>query len=340
MIGSGGIFTRHTVVEGLLAANYAELVAVCDIGSELEQVVRSECQIKHVDSIDELLRVGVDAVFVVSEDLVRAEHVERAIQAGKHVLCEESPGRNLTQTRQLIALCHKHGVLLGSAFFLRFVSEFQQALELSRDGILGTLRYGRIFYTDSYPTLAMTIARQNPVADIGCHCIDLLEMFFGEASKVHCFSSRKGDDLEVVDSSVVSLYFKDGGMGHVYVSLSHQDDSTNMLLELYGSLGYVTVEVAKREKAKLKLHLYGKSLSEVRKGECASLLDGMNPYQAEIEEFCCAILEKDTPYNSAELGLRSQHLHEACELSVRDGVTVELPFGEALLSFISLFCCF
>ncbi len=74
--------------------------------------------------------------------------------------------------------------------------------------------------------------------------------------------------------------------------------------------------------------------------KCLFLPDGMNPYQAEIEEFCCAILEGDTPYNSAELGLRSQCLLEACQRSVREGITVELPFSETLLSFVGLLCCF
>lgn len=341
MIGSGGIFTRHTVVEGLLAANHAELVAVCDVGRELEQAIRHEHFIRSVGSIDELLRVGIDAVFVASADTVRADHIERAARSGKHVLCEESPGKDLAQTQRIISLCHKNGVLLGSAFFLRFLPEFQRILELARDGVLGTLRYGRIFYTDSHPIRGMSVVRQNPLANIGCHCIDLLEMFFGEACKVHCFSADRSAGADAVESSVVSLYFNNGGMGHVYVSVSPRSDAVGNLFELYGSQGCVTVEVAKNGQAKLILRVYGKSSEEVAcKEEYTLPPDGMNPYQAEIEEFCCAILEGDTPYNSAELGLRSQCLLEACQRSVREGITVELPFSETLLSFVGLLCCF
>ena len=341
MIGSGGVFTRHTVVEGLLAANHAELVAVCDVGNELERAVRSEHFIRSVGSIDELLRVGIDAVLVASEDSVRAEHVERAVRSGKHVLCEESPGHDPAQTRRIIGLCHKNGVLLGSAFFLRFLPEFQRILDLARDGVLGTLRYGRILYVDSHPVPGVSMARQNPLANIGCHCIDLLEMFFGEACKVHCFSTGRSLESDSVESSVVSLSFNNGGMGHVYVSVSPQKDAMDNFFELYGSQGYVTVEMAKNGKAKLILRLYGKSAEEVIcKEEYTLSPDEMNPYQAEIEEFCCAILAGDTPYNSAELGLRSQCLLEACQRSVREGIAVNLPFGETLLSFVGLLCCF
>lgn len=342
MIGAGGVFTRSTVVEGLLAANHAELVALCDVDRELERTVRMRREeVRRVATIGELLRAGIDAVFVASDVVSRADHILSAAAAGKHILCEEAPGADVGQTCRVIEICRERGVLLGSAFFLRFLPESQRVLGLIRDRVLGKLMYGRMLFSGR-GNLSGNAAehRTSPLTHVGGHCIDLLEMFFGEARMLHCFAGETEGKSGPEGSTVVSLYFENGVMAHIYVSLSGENSMSGNVFELYGSQGRVAVEVNGEGKVRTSLRLNDRPAEEViREPRYRVLPDGMSPYRAEIEEFCCAILEGDTPYNSAELGLRNQYLIEACLRSMREGITVNLSWSETILACLGLICC-
>lgn len=340
MIGAGGVFTRRTVMEGLLAASHAELVAVYGVERELEQTVCTQSGVRCARTFDELLRAGIDAVFVASGVADRFDYIVRAAEARKHVLCEESPGGNVEQSRRIMAICREHGVLLGSTFFLRFLPEFQRVLGLVRDDVLGRLMYGRMIFSGSGNAEEGMCVAENSLVAVGSHCIDLLEMFFGETRMLHCFTGESAGPNGSDGCTVVSLCFGNGGMAHIYASLPKAKCISVNVFELYGSQGRVAVETDAGGKVRMTFMRDGKPAGEIiRKPEYRVLPDGMNPYLAEIEEFCCAILEGDTPYNSAELGLRNQYLLDACRRSMREGITVNLPCGEALVAFFGLVCC-
>ena len=52
--------------------------------------------------------------------------------------------------------------------------------------------------------------------------------------------------------------------------------------------------------------------------------DPVNTYEAEIEEFSLALLEKREPLNNVSIGIHSQKVLEACYESARTGKVVEL----------------
>ncbi|MDH7503739.1 MAG: Gfo/Idh/MocA family oxidoreductase [Verrucomicrobiota bacterium] len=53
------------------------------------------------------------------------------------------------------------------------------------------------------------------VMDMGGHCIDLLEMFFGPVSAVSCFTNRTVHNYPSEDSAVALLKFANGALGVV-----------------------------------------------------------------------------------------------------------------------------
>jgi predicted dehydrogenase len=53
----------------------------------------------------------------------------------------------------------------------------------------------------------------------------------------------------------------------------------------------------------------------------------VNTYQAEIEDFCLAILDKRKPLNDELIGFHSQRLIDACYQSAKSGKSIEIVDG-------------
>ena len=210
VIGSGGIARRRTIPEGIVAAANAELSVVFDINKDVNDEVAKQFEAKAVDSLDEILSSAIDAVYIASPADQHCEQTLAAVKAGKHVLCEKPLGMNVQETEQMIDACEQNDVRFGTAFMMRFQTQHQEALRLIQDGRLGKLTHGRAQLSCWYPPIEGSW-RQEPalggggaLIDMGGHCIDLLEMFFGKAEKVACFIGNIVHDYKSEDAAVAT----------------------------------------------------------------------------------------------------------------------------------------
>ena len=152
--------------------------------------------------------------------------------------------------------------------------------------------------------------------DMGGHCIDLLEMFFGRVQTVSCFTNRTVHRYPSEDSAVASLRFAHGALGVVDALFCMTDEASQNRLELYGSLGSILAQgtigqgAAGEMIACLKKDDTGYDAQQARgsKGGAALTPAPQNTYRAEIEEFSQAILDDREPSNNAALGLQSQRV--------------------------------
>ncbi len=193
VIGSGGIARRRTIPEGIAKANNAVLSAVFDTDSKANAEVAKQFNAASAASLDKLLAQDIDAVYVATPAHLHYDHVKACAKAGKHVLCEKPLGMTVAQAEEMIALCNRSGIKLGCAFMMRFVAQHQEVRKLIQQGRLGQPVYARAQLSCWYPPIKGAW-RQDPtmggggsLMDMGGHCIDLLEMFFGTVAKVSCF---------------------------------------------------------------------------------------------------------------------------------------------------------
>ena len=147
--------------------------------------------------------------------------------------------------------------------------------------------------------------------DMGGHCIDLLEMFFGAVKKVSCFTNRTVHSYASEDSAVATLFFANGALATVDTFFCIPDESSKNVLELYGSRGSI---LAKGTISQASAGEMVACLEEADRGYDAQQArasgrdleitpDAVNIYRAEIEEFSQAIL--DGPPNNDQRGSRS-----------------------------------
>ena len=336
--GSGGIARRRTIPEGIVAADNAELTAVYDVNAEANKEVAEEIGAAACDSEDALLETDCDIVYVATPANLHCDQVVCAAKAGKHVLCEKPLGMTVEEAERMIAACDDNGVKLGTAFMMRFHAQHQEALALIRDGKIGTPVLGRAQLSCWYPPIPGAW-RQQPdqsgggsLMDMGGHCIDLLEMFYGRASKVQCVTGNIVHEYKSEDTAVVMLEFENGAKGIVDNLFNVPDASSKNRLELYGSKGSILAEgtIGQGELGEMTACLEsgdaGYEAQQARSGAggLAITPNPVNMYRAEVEAFAQAVLDDREPPVSAEEGLWSQRVLAACYESAKSGCVVSL----------------
>lgn len=338
VIGSGGIAKRRTIPEGIARAEHAQLVSVYDINAEVNVAVAKEFNATAAKSIQDLINSDIDAVYVASPANMHIDHVIECAGGKKHVLCEKPLGMTVSEAEKMIKKCKDNGVLLGTALMMRFLEQHQAALKLILDGKLGKPVYGRAQLSCWYPPI-QGAWRQDPklggggsLMDMGSHCIDLLEMFFGKVKSVSCFINSIVHSYKSEDSAVVSLLFDNGAIGTVDTYFCIPDNSSKNILELYGSKGSILAKgtIGQGASGEMTAYLEGESAGyNAQQARNAGEGEAINPtpvntYLAEIEEFSRAILEKREPLNSFTLGLQSQKVLAACYKSAKTGKVVKV----------------
>ena len=338
VIGSGGIALRRTIPEGIVPAANARLVAVYDVNQEINRQAAERFGARAAANLDELLAADVEAVYVATPVHAHREQVLACARARKHVLCEKPLGLNVAEAEEMVAACRQAGVLLGTALMMRFHSRHRAALELIRRGRLGQPVYARAQLSCWYPPIEGAW-RQDPalggggaLMDMGGHCLDLLEMFFGPMRRLVCLTARAVHGYAVEDGATVLVEFANGALGTVDTFFSIPDEASENVLELYGSLGAILARGTIGQGsggfmvARLRGEQAGYDAQQARAaaGGIEIAPEPVNLYRAEIEEFSRAVREGRPPAVSGEDGLRNQRLLAACYESARTGKMVEV----------------
>ena len=168
--------------------------------------------------------------------------------------------------------------------------------------------------------------------DMGGHCLDLLEMFFGKVVKVTCSIGNTVHPYRSEDSAVATLVFENGALGTVDTFFCIPDVGSKNVLELYGSKGSILASgtigqgPAGQMVACLEAQQGGYDAQQSRSADKSVPISPqpVNTYQAEIEDFSRALLEGKSYAHGAEMGLRSQIVLAACYESARTGRAVSV----------------
>jgi predicted dehydrogenase len=340
VLGSGGIARRRTIPEGIVEADNAELTAVYDVNAAANEEVAQEFNAKACGSEAELLD-SCDVVYIATPANLHCAQVEQAAKAGKHVLCEKPLGMTIEEGHKMLAACRENNVKLGTAFMMRFHAQHQEALKLVKDGKLGTLVYGRAQLSCWYPPIPGAW-RQDPASggggslmDMGGHCIDLLEVFFGPVTKVSCMTGNLVQDYASEDTAVVLLEFESGAKGSVDNLFCVPDTSSKNRLEIYGSQGSILADgtIGQGEIGEMVANVeeagkgYEAQQARGEQGGIPILPTPVNMYRAEVEAFAQAVLDDTDPAVDGAAGLWSQKVLEACYESAKTCQTVCIERG-------------
>ena len=207
---------REKVIPGLKGADNCEVVA---IGSR-DRAAAAEVAERHgipraYGSYEEVLAdASVDAVYIPVPNHLHARWTLAAAAAGKHVLCEKPLALTAEEAQTMVDACERAGVAFMEAFMYRLHPSWQRTRELVAEGAIGELVAvdSWFSYYNDDPDNIRNIPEVGGGAlmDIGCYCIDLSRLLFGEEPTTVASRVRR-DPAQHVDTTTSALLgFEDG----------------------------------------------------------------------------------------------------------------------------------
>ena len=176
---------REKVIPAMQSGTFSEIVAIASNNKERVMTESHRLQIPKVyDSYEELLRdPGIDAVYIPLPNHLHVEWAIKALEAGKHVLCEKPIGMSSSEALQLLKVARqKPHLKIMEAFMYRFHPQWQQAKKLVIEGRIGDLKTIQSFFS-YYNVDPANIRNQKNAGgggmmDIGCYCISVARFIF------------------------------------------------------------------------------------------------------------------------------------------------------------------
>jgi predicted dehydrogenase len=162
---------------------------------------------------------AVEAVYIPLPNNLHAEWTCKALEAGKHVLCEKPIAMDAAQARDMARCAKEKGLLLMEAFMYRFHPQWMQAKAIVDRGEIGRVRAFHAWFTynnvDPANIRNRTETGGGALYDIGCYAISAARWMIGaEPRRVLSLVERDpGFGTDALSSGILDFGEKSGAEG-------------------------------------------------------------------------------------------------------------------------------
>lgn len=339
VLGCGPI-AQSAHLESANKASNARLYAICDSADDLrERMAATHAPDKTFDDYDAMLAdPQLDAVIIATSDAFHVPASIRALEAGKHVLCEKPIAMGLKEAEVLADVVRRTGKTLQVGHMKRYDIGLQEARRFVREE-MGDMVALKAWYCDSTHRYSMTDAVQplivtsrdarkpeeDPKSDLeryymlahGSHLVDIARFFAGEITSVNArLSDKRGMYCWFVD-----VEFANGVLGHLDLTVAVRMD-WHEGVSIYGEHGSINAKT-------YNPWYYRSSDVEIFRERDASTYRPLGAdghfYRRQVEGFAESILN-NSPMTGADIedGLASVRAMLAIARSVKTGGPVRL----------------
>jgi predicted dehydrogenase len=197
------------------------------------------------DYQDLLKRKDIQVIVVFSPDHLHARHVIDSLNAGKHVVVTKPMVTSLEDALEIVKLVDKTGLKFLVGETCRFYTTFVAVKKMYDDGDLGDLIFGEAHYVhdlrDIIPRTPWRIqVPQDFMYGGGCHPVDSLVWFFGEAEEVQAYGVKSGVNptYPLEDTYLINIKFASGKLARVLGAYGIVEPPMPMMgLNIYGTKG-------------------------------------------------------------------------------------------------------
>jgi predicted dehydrogenase len=176
---------REKVIPAMQKSEVSRIDAIASRDPDTAKRVAAALSIpKSYSSYEGLLAdPSIEAIYNPLPNHLHVPWTIRAMEAGKHVLCEKPIALTAEEARLLIATRERTGRIVAEAFMVRQNLQWQRAREIARSGAIGEVRAIQTFF--SYFLDDPTNIRNKAdiggggLMDIGCYAIATARYIFG-----------------------------------------------------------------------------------------------------------------------------------------------------------------
>jgi predicted dehydrogenase len=255
----------------------------------------------------------IDIVYNPLPNKLHTEWTLKAVEAGKHVLCEKPLALTADEVDQMIAASQRTGKMIAEAFMYRHHPQTLKVKELVDSGAIGELRLVRGSF--SFFLNRSTDVRLNPelgggsIWDVGCYPISYARYIIG-AEPTEVMGWQKFSESGVDDLFVGQMQFP----GNVYAQFDCAFCvSFRTGIEISGSEGSITIS---RPFTPRRIESV-----ELKQGDKTTriLIRSGDLYSGEVEDMHAAILDGANPRVSLQDSHANVQAITALLQSAREG---------------------
>jgi predicted dehydrogenase len=276
-------------LEGARQADGVEIVAVAsrDRAKADEYARQNDIPRAHAAYEALLDDPDVEAVYISLPNSLHVEWSIRALQHGKHVLCEKPLSRHVKEVERAFDVADQNQRLLMEAFMWRHNPQTRGLTELLNQGAVGRIRMIRAAFgfvaRDQDNVRLQAGLDGGALMDVGCYCVSATRLIAGEPERVSAEQALGGDGVDVAFAAT---------MRHPNDVISHFDaglalDSQDRL-EVVGDEGSLRLDDP--------WHCRKPGIHQIRGGDTEYIeIERTNSYGLEAENFSAAIRGEAKP---------------------------------------------
>ncbi|MBX9789328.1 MAG: Gfo/Idh/MocA family oxidoreductase [Pirellulales bacterium] len=251
----------------------------------------------------------LDAIYIPLPNSLHAEWSIRALESGKHVLCEKPIASNAAEAEQMAAAAARTGKLLVEAMHWRYHPLAARIREIIDSGVLGPIK--RIDTWACVPILGRRDIRYQyelgggALMDLGCYAISVLR--FAAAAEPQVTAA----DVRLATPNVdrwlqADLQFADGRAGRITCSMWSTDFLRGELV-VKGAAG--TLRVGNPYAP----HLMHNIVIKTAAGKQSEKLRGLpTTYFYQLQAFAAAVRGGPAPLTGPDEALATMRVIDAC----------------------------
>jgi len=334
VVGCGRVSQNHFAAIAQ-HADELELVAVCDVEDDTRCRHAAEHKVPGHRLFEELLgESDCDLVSLCTPSGLHSQQTILAARFGKHVMTEKPMATRWQDGLDMVRVCDEAGVRL----FVIKQNRRNSTLQLLKRTITEK-RFGKIYmvhlnvfwqrpqeYYDSAQWRGTWEMDGGAFMNQASHYVDLLEWLIGPIADVQAMTATLARDIEVEDSGVLNVRWRNGALGSMAVTMLTYPKNLEGSITILGEKGTVRVG--------------GVAVNDIQIWDFAEPKD----YDAKIREagyettsvygFGHPLYYKNVidvlrgraePETDGREGLKSLELLIAAYVSARDGRTMSLP---------------
>jgi predicted dehydrogenase len=328
LIGYGKV--AHLHAEAVAASAGGQLVSVCGRNAARRNDFAAKWNIASRENVEEMARQDkIDAVIIVTPHPLHCECALEAFAAGVHTLVEKPMALTEAECNTMIAASQKAGKLLSVVCQRRWFPACERIKRAIDDGKLGKPALAQLTilgwrdkaYYDSDPWRGKWATEGGGILiNQAPHQIDLMQWYMGPFGEITGFWDNFNHPyIEVEDSAVAAVRFKNGGMGSVLVSNS-QKPGIYAKVHIHGSAAWSAgvqtdggamfiagmSSIVEPPLNDLWTIEGEKNLLDKFRAEDEAFFKTINPtvhfFTCQIDDFCGAIREGRSPAATGEQG--------------------------------------
>ena len=334
LVGCGRIAKNHF---GAIKHHHerCELVGICDINSRaLEEAVVATAATPYKSLTAMLAKCDADAFILTTPSGLHPEQAIQIAMAGRNIITEKPMATRWEDGKRMVAACDTAGVRM----FVVKQNRRNATLQMLKRAV-EKKRFGRIYmvnlnvfwtrpqeYYDSAKWRGTWEYDGGAFMNQASHYIDLIDWIVGPVESLHAYTATLARVIEVEDTGVISLRWRNGALGSMNVTMLTYPNNFEGSITMLGEKG--TVRIGGVAVNEIKQWDFAESDEDDRKVKEASYettsVYGFG-HPLYYDNVIKVLRGEAEPETDGREGLKSLEILIATYLSARDGKRVALP---------------